>query len=342
MARFAAKDWNTNPYWRMVKGMRATILPSTILLCTIMAMPSLAEDSASTQVVQAYRLEQQGQPKAAIAILIPLLQPDAHSLNDTDTGVSWILLGSSYQDLEMYDQSRRCYEAAIRKLKPLSSAQGQYASAIDNLGAIESLTGNLSASRALRESALHAYEAMRDHAGIARVSSNLAMIALLQKDFKTAHVSLATAFEEIQSAPELDEDDAAAIYSVKGALALHDKQYRQAILAYRRTLDIWARKHGPDYFMMGNAYAMRAQAFAKSGDFAHSIADIQEALAHLEKSMGRNSSSYVRAQMLYAQILQAKGETAEASRLEKEAGIALAEFKQRQCGGCTISIESLR
>jgi tetratricopeptide (TPR) repeat protein len=50
----------------------------------------------------------------AISLLEPLVQPRSHLLDEASPGIASHLLGSPCQDFDVYDQARRCNEAATR------------------------------------------------------------------------------------------------------------------------------------------------------------------------------------------------------------------------------------
>ena len=152
--------------------------------------------------MQAYQLWSGGQPKAAIAILEPMLRQDTHGFTEEERGAAWDLLGSSYQDLEIFDRARQAYGKAIETLRSIPSAQAQYAATLNNLATMEQTLGQRDSARALCKKARHIYEQLGDPAGIAIASINLAGIAYAQKDFKTARRSLATASRKRRPPPD--------------------------------------------------------------------------------------------------------------------------------------------
>jgi tetratricopeptide (TPR) repeat protein len=322
--------------------MRVPIVLLTSFALTLPHTSTHAQRSASDQVVQAFHLWSGGQPKAAIAILEPMLQAGVSGAEERDLGVAWNVLGSSYLDLERYGEAKQAYQHAIEKLRPIPSAQAQYASTIDSLGTLEDSLGQTDAAKALCERARHIYEQLGDPAGVAIASTNLAVIAYGHKDFKTARRALERASEEAQHTTRMKDDDFAAMDAIRSALALHDGRDDEAISTIQQAIDRWTRAHGPGYFMLGDGYLVRAQAFAKSGDYARAFSDAQHALVIAEAAVGRNTVAYLTAESIYAQILRASGAKEEAARLKKEASSALAELELRRCNGCTIDASGFR
>jgi tetratricopeptide (TPR) repeat protein len=292
--------------------------------------------------MRARQLQSEGQSKAAISVLEPLVRPDAHALSDKEIGVVWILMGSSYEDLEMYDKARSCYETAAQKLRSIASEQASYAAAIENLASVESALGQMGSAKALCEKARRIYEGLGNHQGIVDASTDLALIAFSQKDFENARRLLARAFEEVPRATALPDDDMAALYSVNGMLAAHEGHYREAMADFGQSIARRIHAHGPNDSILGPAYTLRAKALAKSGDYPRAIADVEHALDILRSARGSSSPAYLGAEMVYAQILRASGAKRQATLIEKQAGNALANEQRRGCVGCTVSVESLR
>ena len=326
----------------MLNCMRVPMLLLAAFALTLPAIPARAQDSALPSIMQAYELWRGGQPKAAIAILEPILRQDKLGFTEGERGAAWDLLGSSYQDLQIFDRARQAYGKAVQTLRSVPSAQAQYAAALNNFATLEQTLGEKDSAKALSKKAERIDEQLGDPAGMAIASTNLAGIACAQKDFKTARRSLATAIKEAQATTQLKDDDYATMYAVKSALALHDGKNEEAISSIQQAIDRWIHAHGPSYFMLATAYLLRAKAWAKSGDYGRALADAQHALAIDDVAIGRNTLGYLTAETEYAQILRASGAKEQASRLKKEASSALAELESRQCNGCTIDANGFR
>jgi len=201
----------------------------------------------------------------------------------------------------MFDKARRCYETAIEKLRSIPSARARYAAAIANLASLEVSLGDKDPAKGLYEKAGRIYEELGNSAGVAIVSTNLASITFSQKDYKNARRYLVRALQEEQRAPALRDDDMGALYSVESALAFYDGRYAEAISTVQQSIDRWTHAHGPSYLMLGLGYALRAQAVAKTGDYARAISDAQHALAIIEAAKGRNDSGYLRVEIVFRQ-----------------------------------------
>lgn len=328
---------------KISSGILAVGLQAGLLsLLFVMSNVVFAQEPPSTQIMRARQLESQGQSKAAISILEPLVQSGAHGLSDEEIGVVWILMGSSYENLEMYDKARSCYETAAQKLRSIPSEQANYAAAIENLASVESSAGLTWSSKALCDKARRIYEELGNHEGIVTASTDLALMAFLQQDFKNARRLLARAFEEVPRATRLPDDDMAALYRLEGMLAGHEGHYQEAIADFDQSIDLWIHVHGPNDVILRAGYILRAQALAKSGNYPRAIADIEHALEIIRSARGDSGPGYLRTEMVYAQILRASGAKKQAALIEKQARNALSDEQRRGCAGCTVSVESLR
>jgi tetratricopeptide (TPR) repeat protein len=302
---------------------------------------SLSTAQLTSSVVLAFQLWSQGQPKAAIAILEPLLRAGSRFDDAGDAGVAWNVLGHSYLDLDRYPEAKQAYQHAMDILRPIASARAQYGSTLDSMGMLETSLGQRTEAKMMCEKARQIYAELGDSAGVASASVDLAVIALGRNDFKAARRCLQTA---IQAQPEraMKADDLAAMDVVKSGLALRVGNGEEAIAMAQQAIELWTQAHGPGYFLLSNGYLLRAQALAHSGDYVPAIRDAQHALAIVEAVNGRDTVDFLSAQVVYARILRASGAKQEGSRMAKEAGNALADLKRRQCSGCTIDASAFR
>jgi tetratricopeptide (TPR) repeat protein len=302
----------------------------------------VAQEPGVPQIDQAYQLWSGGKPNAAIAILEPLLRTVPHFDDARYLGVAWSVLGSSYLDVERYDEARRAYQHSIEIFQPLPAARGQYASAIDNLGTLEQSLGQHQEAKELCERAQHIYEELGSATGVAITSTNLAVIAYSRGDFKTARRAVAKALAAAKQKTNLRSNDLASLEIAKSAMALHDRRNQEAMSAVEHAIDLWTRAYGPEYFMLVNAYLLRAQVYASSGDNTRGMADARHALALAEVVLGRNTVGYLNAEASYARVLWICGARDEAKRLDLEARRGLTVLERRQCSGCTIDANGFR
>ena len=208
--------------------MRVPSLLLSALAVTLTQVPMHAQRSAFDQIVAADGLRYQGEPKAAVAILESMVQTQTNGMAESDLGLAWNVLGSSYEDLHMPEKAKSCYETAIEKLRPIPSAQAKYAAAIANLASLEGSEGQMDSAMVLYEKSSRIYEGIGDSGGVTVTSTDLATLMFAHKDFKAARRYLAKALAAAERTSGLREDDIAGLYSVKSALALHEQKNAEA------------------------------------------------------------------------------------------------------------------
>jgi tetratricopeptide (TPR) repeat protein len=318
--------------------MRVLLVVAVLLAAPVSAVR--AQTSHAEQIRQAERLRSEGQAQAAAAMLEPLVH--SGSMIPVELGVAWDVLGSSYEDLQMPEKARSCYETSIELLRVLPAEQTKYAAALSNLGSLVDMLGQKDSAKRLYTKANHIYDGLGDTGGTAITATSLAMLAYRQNDFKAARRYLAQAVEQAGRTTGLRDDDIAALDSMQSAMAFHERRYEDSIRLVQGAIDRWTHAYGPAYLMLGFAYAMRAQSIAKLGDYPRALADVRQALAIIEAAHARNTPGYYRTEVVYAQILGASGEREQASQLKKDASRSLTELESRQCKGCTIDASAFR
>ena len=312
-------------------------------LFTLAMLPApspLAAPLEPALVQQAYTLKLHGNPKAAIAILEPLT--DSANTSEIEKGIVWNILGSSYQDLEMFQKSRQCYERSIKILRTASSARNQLASAIDNLGSVEEAMGQDEESERLRKSAEQIYLELQDHEGMTRISLNLANVALHRHDSHAVQRYLNAAHKEAAQATKLDSDDIAALLSIESNLALLNHDSQRALSKAQDAIEHWSRLHGTKSFLIGQVLLVSAEAHRQAGDRKSALSDMRQALDIFDVTPGNNSLTYLRATLQQAQIMREDGRIREADALQRNASAALKEKQEQTCAGCAVPIQAFR
>ena len=141
----------------MLDCMRAPILLLAAFALALPAIPGRAQDSARASIVQAYQLWRKVSQGGGCDSRA-LVAADTQTFTEEQLGAAWDLLGSSYQDLEIFDRARQAYGKAIEMLRSIPSAQAQYAAAIDNLASMDRRWGQKDSAMALCEKSRRIYE----------------------------------------------------------------------------------------------------------------------------------------------------------------------------------------
>lgn len=312
-----------------------------IFLLASALLPLSAQSGDTRPLFHAAELRDAGRFREEVASLLPLVQTGSGQLGESERGVAWNMLGLAYQDLADYDSAGRCYASAIGILNQHPADAVLYAPALDNLGSLKMVTGDFAASTALREQARRIYEQLGDHAGVARSSGNLARVAIEKSDWKAARRDLDTAFREAKLAGKYPDGDMAALLASKASLFSSAHEDEGALASMNEAIALWVRSHGPDSFMLGVGYSLRAQAYDRLGDTRRAALDMQHALTILAKTSGKDTPGYRKTQAVYVDILRHAADLQQASSFERTRQ-SIASLQQHSCGGCNAGIASTR
>jgi tetratricopeptide (TPR) repeat protein len=299
-----------------------------------------AQERPEQRLAEALTLEREVQPAQAIAILQPLL--DSRLLDAVATGKAWSILGLAYQDQGDLVSAQHAYEQSIHILEPLPSGIKDYAMALDDFGSLYLAWGQMDMADKIQVKALHLYEKINDHEGISSACSNLAGVALTQKRVHDGREYLERATKEAKMADDLDDDDLAAISSMRGWLAQLDGEFSVAASAYKRSLDLWRKSHGEDHPWTGWGYILLGRAHADAGESTAALTEMQRGLTILDHALGRQNPRYLTAEIAYSRVLDQTGSHTDAVRMRTGAEQALDGFYRSQCVGCTVSAAAFR
>jgi len=323
-------------------GMGLSVCSLALAALAFLTLPVYAGTARQSHLLQAQQLSSQGEFAQVIRVLEPLVQGDPDTLDDASRGMAWNLLGSAHQNLGDNESARRCYEAAIHLLRRLPDSVSTYASSLDSLGSVEISIGQMEAAEAALRKAKGLYAKIGDHAGLADVAIDLAILAMARNNTHAARRFLVDALREAKSTQGLSDGDQATIYGIKGTLAARAGDFAAAISDYQQSIDFWIRARGPKYYLVAGGYAMQANAYLEIGDYSKANTDITAALVLVEQTVGRNTPLYAETELTYARLLRATGANAEAARRETEAKATLEAIRRQQCSGCAISAASFR
>src|SRR5215472_13517358 len=308
-----------------------------IFLLAVQFLP--AQSSPGDQIVAAGALRDRGDYKQALAILEPLTQsagPDA-----PNAGRAWILLGSVYQDIGRYVDAQRAYQTAISVLKNQPGKERDAAAAMDNLGSLYLDMGQPEMSKQIRLRVLQAIKQTGDHAGLAKVYNNLAATAFQRKQMDEGRKYISQAFREVKQAPQVANDDLAAIYSNAGWLSMEDHDYKRALQYYEHARQVWITQHGMNHKLTGWGYVLCGEMRALLGEPQQGLAEVTTGLSIIENSVGTHVPLYFAGRLAYADVLSAAGSTREAKEMRSVTVQSIKSFR-RATAGYPVSADAFR
>ena len=278
-------------------------------------------------------LEKEGKSAPAIAEIQGLL--DSQALDTLNTGKARHIQGLAYQDQGEFTLSQHAYEESLRILESLPDNIQDYAIVLDDFGGLYLSSGQFETADKMMTKALGLYEKIDDHAGIVRASYDLATSAFRQKKVAEGSKYLKSAVKETRAANGLNDDDRAAIASLQGWQAQFCGDYTVSTARYRQALDLWRRLHGENHPYTGWGYLLLGDVNASAGQLTAALAEIQQSIAILDRSVGRQNPRYLAAEMAYARVLDMAGSRSEAARIRATTEPSIKEGYLGQCIGCT-------
>lgn len=286
------------------------------------ATESFVLHQAHQQIQRAVNSNEQGDFSETIKLLSPLLQSQGQH-NDPIFGVGWNINGLALQSTGDKDGARRSYEKAIEILHRNPAERGNLAAALDNLGSLKAEMGQLVESESLRTNARSLYQSVGDHAGVARTSINLAVIALTQRNRNRVRRFLTDAFSEEAQVTAPDAGDLAALYDAQALERNASGQPTDALISINKAIQLWKEHYGSRSYLLATGYAFRGQLEALLDDREATINDYEQSLGLLRLHGDGASPSFFLIEASYAKSLQKLGMRKDAKHLEKEAKYGL-------------------
>jgi tetratricopeptide (TPR) repeat protein len=312
-----------------------------LFLGITLAFPLCAQAPLADEVARAAALNDQGRFTESMQTITSFFAQERQT-EDALAGIAWDLRGVALQNLEDWEGARRSYETAIAILRTKPDQIQQYASALDNLGSLKADMGQLQESRSLRTRARQLFQSVHDHAGTARASINLALVALALRDRKHARQFLADASREESLVPNPGSSDLAALNTAQAIQWARDGRLNDALDAINHAIGLWTDHYGPRYYLLVTGLALRGQIDNQLHKTDDSLADFRRSLDILKTNGVADSQVFFIVESEYATALRDSGEREEAERLESEAKEGIERLKRQQCSECSISAESFR
>lgn len=302
------------------------------------SFPLFGQTASEQRLTEAFRLEREGKAAQATIRLTSLL--DSKSLDPAGIGKAWNVLGLAYEDQGDFFASRRAFEQSIQAYDGLANEITGHAMALDDFGELYVATGQLDLAVRLMERALHLYEVSKDHAGIARASSDLAGALFSQRKVHEGRKYLGRAQKESRLTNQLDKDDLATLASLQGWLARSDGDLRTSALRYQQSLDLLREYHGDVHASSGWGYVLLGQIHAETGDLSESLTEMTEGFAILGRTLNHEDPRLITAEIAYSRALDRAGRRSEAASLRVDAERRLKTI--RACNDCVTSATAFR
>jgi tetratricopeptide (TPR) repeat protein len=284
-------------------------------------------------------LEQKGQYAEIVQPVSLLIE--SRALNEREAGRAQLILGIAYHQQDEWKLAQSAYEKALHILSGQQAYAADRAAVLDNFAQLYLEMGYPDIAMRMEDDVLRAYEALDDHANVARSCITFAGLELNEGHHRKGNEYLKRALREARMASGLDEDFFAQVSSTEGWLALLGGDATAAISEYTHAVELWAAAHGENHMLTGWGYMLLGKSYAQAGRNAIALEEMRKGLRILEQSTGTNSVKYLAAEIAYAEVLDRSGAHTEAARLKDSAEQGLAKLNRDACSRCSISVVAL-
>lgn len=315
-----------------------------ILFCVLFGImtsaPLRGAQDQSSPLTSLSELSRRGQLPQLIQTANSLLA--YAKLTPTQEGVVLTYLGHAYQQGGDFTRATACYEKALAIFER-DREHSEYATTLGTLATLYAETGQIATAKHVLLRSIHLYEKDGEHhAEIAMIWNDLATLAADERSSREAHKCMAHSIAESQLTTKITSDETAALTATQARIAELDGDPQTAITDYQQSLTLWKQSHEDQHPDTGWLYVLLGDAYLRARDIADARQTTAHGLSILKATSGPQSQRYLNAELVYANVLDASGDSGEASKLRKDAEAALHTGSDRQHAQGQVSIYALR
>ncbi len=312
----------------------------TMLTLWLLRMPTFGQLNPHTALHDALVLENRGSFETAAKTAKAAI--DSRQLSGNELGRGYIILAVACQGAADLAKAQIAFEHAVQILEHDREHPEDYISALESYAGFYSELGQLDVAAPMWRKAFHLRQRIGDHTGTALSLTRLAELALAQNRVREAHRYLQRASTEAKASSDLVDDDIAFFFETRGWLAIAEHHVPTAVAAYQQALDLMEGCRGKQHWLVGREHILLGKAYAESGDFGSSLAEMQTGLAILEHALGQKNPKYFIAELAYSRVLDKFGSHGEAAQMRAASEEASKDYFGSQCAGCTITVAGFR
>ena len=297
---------------------------------------SLCASAACAQIVGSSSRWQNDQIPAKLNAIHAAQQ---EHIPDAQLGILWGQLAVDYQDQADFQHAEDAYNRSIQLIKFIPEQKLNYANAIDNLGVLYLLFGQVDPAEICLRKGLALRQELAMPAEIAVSREHLADLDLARRRFKDAEKNASQAYEGLTTQLGKESPDQGSITSTLLSLSYarcQQKRCDEGLKDAQHALSIATTVLGADSIQTGHALMALGFVQWKTG----STADAENSMLHgikilkAEGPSGDPNLSY--AFMMYRDYLRAMHRGSEVKQVEQQM-----ETSGKPCGNCTVSVSAL-
>jgi tetratricopeptide (TPR) repeat protein len=306
---------------------RAGILAALVLLLGF---------SNAAQASDTPSLEQQISKELAL-----IHDGERNGLEPLKLGRLWAHLGIDYEDEAEFAKAESAYNHSLKILEALPSGIADYANALDNLGSMYLMLGNLADAERCSRNSLAVREKMGDRLQIARGKWHLAEVELGRRKTKEAQQTSLAAYNEMVALKDPEIKDLVSALITLTYAECFQSCTDDGVTHAKESVAL-ARGSSPgDPIMIGQALLALGNAEWKAGMKEAPEQQMRESIDIFRAQSARGRTYVLGAMEQYRRYLDAVHRGAEAKQVAMEESQIRSE-QPKACANCTVSVYGLQ
>jgi tetratricopeptide (TPR) repeat protein len=268
----------------------------------------------------------------------------AHHATDEELGKLWGQLASDYLYEMDVPRAEEAYNRALKLLRESVAPRPYYAAALDGLGALYLLKGQIVESENCRRKALAIFNEEGDRQNVDMIHGNLAITLLKEGKYKDAEKEATKAIEGMLGQAKPDATDLISALVARGRARCFQHRCKEGLSDAERAVDISRAFVRPNSLAAWSSWDALGNMEWKTGDLAGADEKMRKALQILSETRELPYPVLVSARIValnqYQQFLNETHRKAEA----RQVGVEMARLTKAQtpvCRNCTVNVEGL-
>ncbi|WP_213806712.1 tetratricopeptide repeat protein [Granulicella sp. dw_53] len=266
-------------------------------------------------------------------------------LSTAKLGYMWSVLASQYQDAADGARALDAYERALHLLAKDPGSRSNYATSLDNLGALYLEYGRIAEAEKVRKRALEIRTEIGNPIDIAKSEQHMAEVALSQHRYKDAARGSRRALEILSATGAADRrsnitSELSALVSLTYAECMQSKQ-EDALQHAERAIRLVESAFSLNSLERAHVSMALGAAQWKMGQIAEAEQSMKDGLSIMRERLGENNPMVIAATFEYCDFLQAIHRNAEVAVLRKELSERMSGMT-RPLPGYAVSAYALR
>ena len=262
--------------------------------------------------------------------------------SESRQGYLWALLGEDYEAVPDFFHAEEAYNKALHmwERNPAPAQQSNYATALDNLGALYLAYGRTDEAAECRKKAREVRLRIGDEMGLARSQERLAEVALVQHSFKDAARDSDEAYAKLTALhdPIPSERISALVTSAIARCMHHDCDV--ALTTAQQAVSLARENFLEESVPVAHSLLALGLAQSHTGDDRQAEQSILEGVHILEHKSGPASPAVIGALYEYRDFLEHVHRKDQAGALSDQLAGRLSMLHS-QCAACSTSVYGL-